>query len=82
MRSEIERRKKQKKKPDGFTLGPEAVARPIAHALESTRPRRRYCVTIAAYLGAFAARFAPPALLDAINRRSLPEPDGEPKSRA
>jgi NAD(P)-dependent dehydrogenase (short-subunit alcohol dehydrogenase family) len=72
LRGEIDRRKKQEKKPDGFTLGPEAVAAPIAHALESARPRRRYCVTIAAHLGAFAARFAPPALLDWANRRGLP----------
>ncbi len=72
LRSEIERRKKQEKKPDGFTLGPEAVAAPIVHALESPHPRRRYCVTVAAHLGALAARFAPPALLDWVNRRGLP----------
>jgi len=71
-RSEIERRKKQVKRPDGFTLGPAAVAAPIAHALESARPRRRYCVTILAHAGAFAARFVPPALLDWVNRRGLP----------
>jgi len=75
-RSEIERRKKQVKKPDGFTLGPEAVAAPIAHALESAHPRRRYCVTILAHLGALAARFAPPALLDWANRRGLPGEGG------
>ncbi len=72
LRSEIDRRKRQEKKPDGFTLGPEAVAAPIAHALESAHPRRRYCVTILAHLGALAARFAPPALLDWANRHSLP----------
>jgi hypothetical protein len=47
-----------------FTKPPEAVALKIAHALESRRPRSRYCVTLPAYLGAFLRRFAPDTLLD------------------
>lgn len=49
---------------DLFTKPPEAVAVKIAHALESARPRSRYCVTVPAYLGAFLRRFAPDSLLD------------------
>lgn len=49
---------------DLFTKPPEAVAVKIAHALESNRPRSRYCVTVPAYLGAFLRRFAPDSLLD------------------
>lgn len=61
---EIQRRIRQQKKPDAFTRPPEAVAEKVVKALESNSPKRRYCVTIPAYLGAFMARFAPPALLD------------------
>lgn len=49
-----------------FALPPEAVARAIAHALSSPRPKRRYKVTLPAHLGAFLSRFAPDALIDAI----------------
>lgn len=49
---------------DLFTKPPEAVAAKIAHALESSHPRSRYCVTVPAYLGAFLRRFAPDSLLD------------------
>ena len=67
---EIQRRLHQNKKPDLFTRPPEAVAEKIVHALESPRPRRRYCVTIPAHLGAFLARFAPAAVVDwAMSRR-------------
>ena len=61
---EAARREKQVKKPDLFTRPPEEVAKKIYHALESTRPHRRYCVTIPAYLGAWAARWLPTALID------------------
>ncbi|MCF7864564.1 MAG: SDR family NAD(P)-dependent oxidoreductase [Kiritimatiellales bacterium] len=49
---------------DRFRLPPEAVARKIGHALESPRPKIRYCVTLPAYLGSWAARFVPAGLID------------------
>jgi short-subunit dehydrogenase len=49
---------------DRFRLPPEAVAKKIAHALESPHPKIRYCVTIPAYLGSWAARFVPAGLID------------------
>jgi NAD(P)-dependent dehydrogenase (short-subunit alcohol dehydrogenase family) len=47
-----------------FMKPPEAVAKKIRHALESSRPRTRYKVTIPAYLGAFLSRFAPDWAID------------------
>lgn len=52
-------------RPKRFSAPPEAVARRILHALSSPRPRRRYAVTLPAYLAAFVRRVAPDALLDA-----------------
>jgi short-subunit dehydrogenase len=49
-----------------FEKPPEAVAKKIVHALESSRPRRRYCVTVPAYLGAVLRRVAPDGLLDRV----------------
>ena len=49
-----------------FKLPPEAVARKILHALESTHPRSRYKVTVPAYLGAIMSRIAPDTLIDTI----------------
>ncbi|HSR87413.1 MAG TPA: hypothetical protein VLL07_00545, partial [Pontiella sp.] len=49
---------------DRFRLPPEAVAKKIMHALESPHPKIRYCVTIPAYLGSWAARFVPAGLID------------------
>jgi NAD(P)-dependent dehydrogenase (short-subunit alcohol dehydrogenase family) len=49
---------------DRFRLPPEAVAKKIEHALESTRPKIRYKVTIPAYLGDWAARFVPAGIID------------------
>lgn len=49
-----------------FSLPPEAVARAIDHALTARRPRRRYKVTLPAYLGALLSRLAPDGLIDAI----------------
>ena len=69
---EIQRRIRQQKKPDAFTLAPEAVAEKIFHAIESGSPKRRYRVTIPAYLGTWAARFAPDWLLDSVNIRKIP----------
>lgn len=51
-----------------FKLEPEAVARKLLHAVENSRPRRRYYVTVLTYLAAAAKRFAPPPLLDRILR--------------
>jgi NAD(P)-dependent dehydrogenase (short-subunit alcohol dehydrogenase family) len=52
-----------------FTVGPEVVARKIAHALESRRPRRRYYVTVPAYVLATARCLLPTAWLDAVLAR-------------
>ena len=49
---------------DRFRLPPEAVAKKVAHALESPHPKIRYCVTIPAYLGSWTARFVPAGLID------------------
>jgi NAD(P)-dependent dehydrogenase (short-subunit alcohol dehydrogenase family) len=51
---------------DRFRLPPEAVARKIADALESPRPKIRYCVTVPAYLGFWAARLLPARVMDRI----------------
>ena len=70
---EIERRIRQQKKPDAFTRPPEDVAVKIVRALESASPSRRYRVTIPAYLGTWAGRYAPAWLIDWANRRKLPQ---------
>lgn len=57
--------------PKPFSLPPEAVAKKIAHALTSSRPKRRYKVTLPAHLGAFLSRVAPDALIDTILIREL-----------
>jgi len=51
---------------DRFRLPPEAVATKAQHALESPRPKIRYCVTIPAYFGSWAARFVPAGLIDRL----------------
>ncbi|MDR0994526.1 MAG: SDR family NAD(P)-dependent oxidoreductase [Verrucomicrobiota bacterium] len=51
---------------DIFRKPPEAVARKILHALEANRPKVRYPVTLAAWLGEFAARFFPARVKDWI----------------
>ena len=51
---------------DRFRLPPEAVAAKIFHALNASRPKIRYRVTIPAYLGDWAARFVPAALRDRL----------------
>ena len=53
-------------RPKRWSAPPEAVARRILHALSSRRPRRRYCVTLPAYLGAAMRRLAPDSVLDAL----------------
>lgn len=52
-----------------FTLPPEAVLKRVIHALESTRPRRRYPVTVPANLFAVARRVLPYAALDRLLAR-------------
>ena len=49
-----------------FTLGPEAVAKKVLHALNSHRPKIRYYVTFPTYLFAYLRRVLPTALLDTI----------------
>jgi NAD(P)-dependent dehydrogenase (short-subunit alcohol dehydrogenase family) len=68
--SSFNRAQDKVRKPKPFSAPPEAVARKIRHALVSARPKRRYCVTFPAYLGAFVRRFAPDALLDLLLRNS------------
>ncbi len=70
---EIRRRVKQQKKENWINKSPEAVAVKIVHALESSRPRRRYAVTIPAHVGAFMRRFAPDALMDYVLSRKVPK---------
>ena len=52
-----------------FTVEPEAVARKIAHALESRRPRARYYVTLPAYVLATARCLLPVSWLDTLLSR-------------
>jgi short-subunit dehydrogenase len=49
-----------------FTLGPEAVLEKVIHALESNKPKARYCVTFPTYLFAFLKRILPNSFLDKI----------------
>ena len=71
-KKEATRRKKQFKKVDFINRPPEDVAKRIAHALESSRPRRRYVITLPAHLGIFISRFVPVPLVDRLLARQLP----------
>lgn len=51
---------------EGFMKPPEAVAGKIVQCLEKRRPPRRVRVTAVAHFGAFAHRYFPAALIDAI----------------
>jgi len=51
---------------EGFMKPPDAVAEAVFHCLEKRRPPRRVRVTAVAHFGAFARRFLPAALIDAI----------------
>jgi short-subunit dehydrogenase len=44
-----------------FKLEPSAVSKRLIHAVESSRPRRRYYVTTPTYLAALFNRIMPPA---------------------
>jgi NAD(P)-dependent dehydrogenase (short-subunit alcohol dehydrogenase family) len=70
----IERGKKAEEgRPRRFSLPPEAVAKKIRLALESRRPRPRYCVTLPAHLAAFLRRVLPTSFMDAALSRSVPK---------
>ncbi len=62
----FEKRRNGGMSEDHFRLPPEAVAKKIFHALESSHPKIRYRVTIPAYLGDWAARFIPSGWMDRI----------------
>jgi len=49
-----------------FTLGPEAVLRKVIHALESSRPRPRYYVTLPTYLFGYLKRLLSTRMLDRL----------------
>ena len=66
LQQELNRRRGRQKQPGFINKPPEAVAEKILHALESPRPRRRYCVTPSAYAGAWLRRLAPDAFMDAM----------------
>jgi len=52
-----------------FTLPPEAVLKPVVHALESRQPKTRYPVTFPTYLFAWLKRVLSDRMLDRILRR-------------
>lgn len=49
-----------------FTLPPEAVLKRVIHALESNRPKARYCVTFPTYLFAWLKRILSTRQLDTL----------------
>ena len=49
---------------DAFKLEPEAVAAKLVHAVESTRPKKRYYVTKPTYFAAVLKRVAPQETID------------------
>lgn len=56
-----------------FSLPPEAVAAKIRRALESRRPKPRYCVTFPAHLAAVLRRILPTSFMDFALSRSVPK---------
>jgi NAD(P)-dependent dehydrogenase (short-subunit alcohol dehydrogenase family) len=67
----IQRKEERLKKERPFSLPPEAVAEKIRHALESRRPKARYCVTLPAHAAAFLRRVLPTSLIDRILSSSV-----------
>ncbi len=65
----IERRLQTEGAVVPFTLPPEAVVKSLVQALESSRPKLRYYVTLPTYLFAFLKRALPARLLDRILSR-------------
>lgn len=55
--------------PDLFELPAEAVVRKLVHALEASRPRRRYYITVPAYVAAVLTRILPGAAQDWIQSK-------------
>ena len=49
-----------------FTLGPEAVTKKLIHALEASRPRARYYVTVPTYIAGVARRLLSTRALDRL----------------
>jgi NAD(P)-dependent dehydrogenase (short-subunit alcohol dehydrogenase family) len=54
----------------GFTLPPEAVLKKVIDALESSRPRARYAVTVPTHVFALLRRLLPTRQLDWLLRRA------------
>lgn len=59
-------RMKSGSKSSIFKLGPEAVIKPLRHALESDHPKARYRITFPTRMGAALKRLLPTRLMDAI----------------
>ena len=53
-----------------YKLGPEAVVAKLVHALDSSRPKFRYYVTLPTYAVALLRRVLPARALDAVARRN------------
>ncbi len=70
-RQYFEKRRNGGMAEDRFRLPPEAVAAKIAHALESSHPKMRYCVTLPAHLGSWAARYVPAGWIDRMMIRHV-----------
>jgi len=64
--ADVERRLASGGDPAPFTLGPDAVARKLIHALESPRPRARYHVTMPTTLLAVLRWLLPTRLMDRV----------------
>jgi NAD(P)-dependent dehydrogenase (short-subunit alcohol dehydrogenase family) len=65
----IERRLQTEGAVVPFTLPPEAVVKSLVQALESSRPKLRYYITLPTYLFAFLKRVLPARFLDRILSR-------------
>ena len=76
---EIEKRRSRtrEKRPDLFHRPPEDVARRIAHALESPRPKARYGVTVTTPLVKAARRALPQSWIDRLLAKRVPQTDAE-----
>ena len=73
-RDQLRRYHIKEEQPSALSLPPEAVAKRIAHAVESARPRRRYPVTAVAWFGIGMARCLPVAAMDALLSSRAPHP--------